>query len=127
FTTSALPAASDPSLSADGIMAFRGGRFVLDLDDDDDENGPPHSIPDRSRAGPSLDLIGDIMERTPAAPPSAPKPTSSASTGFPAHKNRVRQSAFKQRRTGTAQEAKSPPPAEQPSTDTRQEPMSIEE
>lgn len=109
-------------------MAFRGERFVLDLDDDDDDNddnaGAP-SIPDRSRAGPSLDLIGDIMERTPAAPPSAPKPASSASSGFPAHKNRVRQSAFKQRRTATAQDAKTPPPERQSAA--RQEPMSIEE
>ncbi|KAL1962753.1 hypothetical protein VTN77DRAFT_9207 [Rasamsonia byssochlamydoides] len=104
-------------------MAFRGERFVLDLSDDEDAgvNRPP-SIPDLSRAGPSLGLIGDIMERTPTtATPPAPKPASSASTGFPAHKNRVRQSAFKQRRTGTGQ------PQPRPGPDTRQESPSIEE
>ncbi|GAD92181.1 transcription factor Rba50 [Paecilomyces variotii No. 5] len=70
-------------------MAFRGERFVIDLPDDGDD-AP------QSPVAPSLDLIGDIMERTPTAAPPAPKPPS-ASNGFPARKRRAKLSTFKQR------------------------------
>lgn len=73
-------------------MAFRGERFVLDLDED----GPPEeSVPS------PFDLIGEIREREPtAATPPAPKPptATASSTGFPAHRRRNKPSSFKQRR-----------------------------
>ncbi|KAJ9236462.1 hypothetical protein DTO169E5_5734 [Paecilomyces variotii] len=78
-------------------MVFRGERFVIDLPDDGD--GDPAVV--QPPAGPSLDLIGDIMERTPTAAPPAPKPPS-ASNGFPAHRRRTKPSAFKQRMTAQA-------------------------
>ena len=74
-------------------MAFRGDRFVLDLDDDD---GDVDASADSSPL-PSLGLIGEIKERSPStAVPPAPKPPSGV--GFPQHRRRVKQSAFKQRR-----------------------------
>ncbi|KAE8372953.1 RPAP1-like protein [Aspergillus bertholletiae] len=72
-------------------MAFRGERFVLDLDSDDDQ--PSSAPPASSISLPGL--IGEIRERSPAAAPTPPKP---AAAGFPAHRRRVKQSAFKQRR-----------------------------
>ncbi|PKX91612.1 RPAP1 family protein [Aspergillus novofumigatus IBT 16806] len=104
-------------------MAFRGQRFTLNLDDDADLN--------LDSSQPSLDsspfgLIGEIRERSPsAAVPPAPKP-STASTGFPQHRRRVNQSAFKQRRANKQQES-SPPPAETPSTALSVEKKSIDE
>lgn len=80
-------------------MAFRGERFVLDFSDDgDDDHG--EGIPSTPHFS-SKDLIGDIKERTPDATttPSAPRPSSSSLTGFPSHKIRGKQSAFKQRRS----------------------------
>ncbi|OXV06396.1 hypothetical protein Egran_05836 [Elaphomyces granulatus] len=80
-------------------MAFRGERFVLNFsDDDDDDHG--EGIPSTPHFS-SKDLIGDIKERTTDATttPSAPRPSSSSSTGFPSHKIRSKQSAFKQRRS----------------------------
>ncbi|KAJ5864370.1 uncharacterized protein N7529_006286 [Penicillium soppii] len=68
-------------------MAFRGERFVLDLDD---ESGP--EIPSQS----PFSLVGEIQERVPStAIPPAPK--LSTSTGFPAPRQR-KPSSFKQRR-----------------------------
>ncbi|KNG80762.1 transcription factor Rba50 [Aspergillus nomiae NRRL 13137] len=72
-------------------MAFRGERFVLDLDSDDDQ--PSSAPPASSISLPGM--IGEIRERSPAAAPAPPKP---AAAGFPAHRRRVKQSAFKQRR-----------------------------
>ncbi|KAL1851825.1 hypothetical protein Plec18167_009464 [Paecilomyces lecythidis] len=77
-------------------MAFRGERFVIDLPDDGDGDGD--SAASSPQIAPSLDLIGDIMERTSTAAPPAPKPPS-ASNGFPAHRRRVKPSTFKQRMT----------------------------
>ncbi|KAE8395366.1 RPAP1-like protein [Aspergillus alliaceus] len=72
-------------------MAFRGERFVLDLDSD---NGQPSSAPPASSIS-IPGLIGEVRERSPAAAPAPPKP---AVAGFPAHRRRAKQSGFKQRR-----------------------------
>ncbi|KAE8362220.1 RPAP1-like protein [Aspergillus caelatus] len=72
-------------------MAFRGERFVVDLDSDDDQSSSAPPASSISLPG----LIGEIRERSPAAAPAPPKP---ATAGFPAHRRRVKQSAFKQRR-----------------------------
>ncbi|KAL4894309.1 RPAP1-like protein [Aspergillus ambiguus] len=77
-------------------MAFRGERFVLDLDSDDDlpeqssSDPPPLAVPG---------MIGEIQERSPTTVPAPPKPPT---TGFPAHRRRNRPSAFKQRRDASA-------------------------
>ncbi|KAF7171107.1 hypothetical protein CNMCM5623_003557 [Aspergillus felis] len=104
-------------------MAFRGQRFTLNLDDDQDLN--------LDSSQPSLDsspfgLIGEIRERSPsAAVPPAPKP-SAGSTGFPQHRRRVNQSAFKQRRVNKQQEP-SPPPASTPAASLSDEKKGIDE
>jgi hypothetical protein len=84
-------------------MAFRGERFVLDLDD---ESGAPE-IPS------PFSLIGEIQERAPStAIPPAPKPTSS-STGFPAPRQR-KPSSFKQRRADQSQTSSETPATDPP-------------
>ncbi|KAJ6153830.1 hypothetical protein N7470_006789 [Penicillium chermesinum] len=76
-------------------MAFRGERFVLDLDEPDGGEEPAPS---------PFSLIGEIRERAPTAAPPAPAPQPTASsTGFPAHRKR-KVSSFKQRRTGQSTE-----------------------
>jgi hypothetical protein len=71
-------------------MAFRGERFVLNLDD---ESGAPE-IPSQS----PFSLVGEIQERASStAIPPAPKLPTSTSTGFPAPRQR-KPSSFKQRR-----------------------------
>ncbi|CAG8024578.1 unnamed protein product [Penicillium olsonii] len=71
-------------------MAFRGERFVLDLDDD---SGTPE-IPSQA----PFSLIGEIQERAaPTAIPPPPKLPAPSSTGFPAPRPR-KPSSFKQRR-----------------------------
>ncbi|CAG7949496.1 unnamed protein product [Penicillium nalgiovense] len=93
-------------------MAFRGERFVLDLDE---ESGAPE-IPS------PFSLIGEIQERAPstAIPPAPKLPTSS--TGFPAPRQR-KPSSFKQRRAN-----QSTPPAPAPTEPTVQdEKISIDE
>ncbi|KAH1874552.1 hypothetical protein KXW42_005025 [Aspergillus fumigatus] len=105
-------------------MAFRGQRFTLNLDDDDADLDLDSSQP--SLGSSSFGLIGEIRERSPsAAIPPAPKP-STASTGFPQHRRRVNQSAFKQRRANRQQES-TPPPAATPSTTLSDEKKSIDE
>ncbi|PYH45005.1 RPAP1 family protein [Aspergillus saccharolyticus JOP 1030-1] len=78
-------------------MAFRGDRFILNLDDSDDEGLPPASSEGASTLA-IPGMIGEIRERSPAANPAPPtlKPTTAA--GFPAHRRRNKPSAFKQRR-----------------------------
>ncbi|KAF9892036.1 RNA polymerase II associated protein 1 [Aspergillus nanangensis] len=71
-------------------MAFRGERFVLDLDSDDD-----HHVPSDPSTLAVPGMIGEIRERSPTTAPAPPKPPT---TGFPAHRRRTKQSAFKQRR-----------------------------
>lgn len=70
---------------------FRGQRFELNLDDDEDgeKQQPQSSLPGA--------FVGDVLERKPssALPPSAPKLTSA--TGFPEHRKRNVESRFKQR------------------------------
>ncbi|KAF7715621.1 Uncharacterized protein PECH_000966 [Penicillium ucsense] len=76
-------------------MAFRGERFMVDLDDD------TITIPSDPAPSP-FSLIGEIKERAPtAATPSAPAPPSAtSSTGFPAHRRRTKTPSFKERRSG---------------------------
>ncbi|RDW86120.1 uncharacterized protein DSM5745_02762 [Aspergillus mulundensis] len=70
-------------------MAFRGERFDIDLDSDSESPAPTFAIPG---------VIGEIQERSPAAPPAPP--TLKSASGFPAHRRRApKQSAFKQRQT----------------------------
>ena len=79
-------------------MAFvKGERFQVDLDTEDGrETG---QIRQRTTPNAAFDFHGDIKERTLSAPksPTAPSLKETAS-GFPAHKKRVRVSAFKQQR-----------------------------
>ncbi|PYI00398.1 hypothetical protein BO78DRAFT_402097 [Aspergillus sclerotiicarbonarius CBS 121057] len=90
-------------------MAFRGERFTLDLDSDDDTapeasyDAPPGSS---SIAIPGM--IGEIRERSPTTAPAPPAPKPST-TGFPAHRRRAKPSAFKQRRAPTASAPASTP------------------
>ncbi|MCJ1399303.1 hypothetical protein MMC11_002505 [Xylographa trunciseda] len=80
-------------------MAIRGQRFHLDLDSEDDESHHPQDG-ETALSSLGLDFVRDVCERpgAPSAkPPVAPSLNSSA-TGFPAHKKRVRTSAFKQQR-----------------------------
>ncbi|KAJ5801359.1 uncharacterized protein N7518_003427 [Penicillium psychrosexuale] len=88
-------------------MAFRGERFLLDLDD---ESGAPE-IPS------PFSLIGEIQERAPptAIPPAPKLPTLSSSTGFPAPRPR-KPSSFKQRRAN-----QSTPPTPVPTQPTIQD------
>lgn len=75
-------------------MAFRGQRFVLDLDDDEDQSAPvidPQDTSSFSLPG----MIGEIRERSPTVAPAPPTPPTA---GFPAHRRRAKPSAFKQRR-----------------------------
>ena len=79
-------------------MTFRGERFELDLDSEEDVAAQAprlSSLPNTT----SLDLnfIKDIAERAPLATsvPTPPKLKSSG-TGFPAHKKRTKPSRFRQ-------------------------------
>ncbi|KAJ5692127.1 RNA polymerase II-associated protein 1 N-terminal [Penicillium macrosclerotiorum] len=75
-------------------MAFRGERFLVNLDDE------TPTIPNDPVPSP-FSLVGEIREREPsnATPPAPAPPTPSASlTGFPAHRRRNKPSSFKQRR-----------------------------
>ncbi|KAJ5548691.1 hypothetical protein N7513_005925 [Penicillium frequentans] len=94
-------------------MAFRGERFVLDLEDEG--NPPENPVPS------PFSLIGEIQERDPApAAPPAPTPTAS-STGFPAHRRRNKPSSFKQRRSEQAAQAAEPVQSNETSTPTTQD------
>ncbi|KAJ5766459.1 uncharacterized protein N7511_004075 [Penicillium nucicola] len=85
-------------------MAFRGERFVLDLDGD--EGAPEIPSP--------FSLVGEIQERAPSAA-KPPVPTLSSSTGFPAPRQR-KPSSFKQRR---AQQSAPAPSTEEPVQDEK--------
>ena len=90
-------------------MAFRGERFVLDLDSDDDT--APEAFGDAPPGSSSISIpgmIGEIRERSPAAAPAPPAPKPST-TGFPAHRRRAKPSAFKQRRAPAASAPASAP------------------
>lgn len=97
---------------------LRGQRFTIDLSEDEaDESASPSRM--RQTVTPSISsaFIGDIVERTPAAP-SAPK-MKTTPTGFPEHKKRSKVSAFKKQRsevpnTITAQSANTIVPSGQP-------------
>ncbi|KAJ5460218.1 Transcription factor Rba50 [Penicillium daleae] len=84
-------------------MAFRGERFVVDLDDD------TVTIPSDPIPSP-FSLIGEIREREPTAatPPAPALPSSASSTGFPAHRRRKTPS-FKERRAEQKAAATVPP------------------
>jgi len=92
-------------------MDFRGQRFTIDLSDDDDngdgETGATSSLPSNATPSFASAFIGDIKER-PTQAATAPK-LKSSSTGFPEHKKRVRVSAFKKQRGGSAVSAPADP------------------
>ena len=90
-------------------MAFRGERFVIDLDSDEE------NVPDSSTIA-IPGMIGEIRERSPAAAPAPPTLKAPSTTGFPAPRRRAKPSAFKQRQQGkteTPAEASSPPVSEE--------------
>ncbi|KAL4884986.1 RPAP1-like protein [Aspergillus karnatakaensis] len=74
-------------------MALQGERFTVDLDSDT-EDQTPYATSTLAIPG----VIGEIQERTPPAAPPAP-PTLKSASGFPLHRRRVKQSAFKQRQS----------------------------
>ena len=76
-------------------MALRGQRFELDLDADDFTPIPLPERPEHTSNNP--DLVNEIKERNPAAPPAPPKLKNSR-TGFPEHRKRTNVSAFKQQK-----------------------------
>ncbi|PYI30780.1 hypothetical protein BP00DRAFT_426172 [Aspergillus indologenus CBS 114.80] len=78
-------------------MVFRGDRFILNLDSDDEQEELPPASSEGASTLAIPGMIGEIRERSPAANPAPPmlKPTT---TGFPAHRRRNKPSAFKQRR-----------------------------
>ncbi|MCJ1356942.1 MAG: hypothetical protein MMC33_006938 [Icmadophila ericetorum] len=91
---------------------FRGQRFHVNLNSDDDEDDG--DVGDESvqssrwpGAAPQVldpDFVRDVTERSAdvdAKPPSPPK-FKSTETGFPAHKKRLKSSAFKKQRKGHA-------------------------
>lgn len=82
-------------------MSLRGQRFELDLDAEE-FTPKPLGLPEAQLTSESS-LVGEIKERSPTSPPTAPKPRDSK-TGFPAHKKRSNLSAFRQQRA--AQDAK---------------------
>lgn len=80
-------------------MDFRGQRFTVSLsDDDEDEVGEASNTPSDNLSPFTSAFVADIKERTPK-PPMAPQ-LKSSTTGFPAHKKRIRLSAFKKQRAG---------------------------
>ncbi|RAH43337.1 RPAP1 family protein [Aspergillus brunneoviolaceus CBS 621.78] len=78
-------------------MVFRGDRFILNLDSEDEQEELPPASSEGASTLAIPGMIGEIRERAPAANPAPPtlKPTT---TGFPAHRRRNKPSAFKQRR-----------------------------
>ncbi|KAL5337530.1 RPAP1-like protein [Aspergillus crustosus] len=108
-------------------MAFHGERFAVDLDSDP-EDQPQPSTSTLNIPG----VIGDIQERSPAAPPGPPGPPGppapptlkSGSSGFPLHRRRAKQSAFKERQTQSLKSATKP---ERPSSGIQDERTVIQE
>ncbi|KAL4786433.1 RPAP1-like protein [Aspergillus varians] len=82
-------------------MAFRGERFDLDLDSEPEDRAPASAFTFNIPG-----VIGEIQERSPAAPPAPP--TLKPASGFPAHRRRTKQSAFKQRQAQPKATAKEP-------------------
>jgi len=78
-------------------MDLKGQRFAIELSDDDDEAGPKSKSPPSEPSFGVSAFIGNIKERSPTAPPSAPTLKTTA-TGFPEHRKRTRISVFKQQR-----------------------------
>ncbi len=95
-------------------MAVRGERFSIDLSSTDgardaDPLGQNGSGLSEFTSG----FLGDIQERTTSNSPTAPLPPRPKSfvTGFPAHRNRERLSAFIKQRTQTTKDPSSQPRA----------------
>ncbi|KAI5296706.1 hypothetical protein KEM55_005725, partial [Ascosphaera atra] len=84
---------------------FRGERFRVDISDDEEDA----QIPQSDAVIPGMIQVGDIKERNASAPPP-PAPKATTTTGFPEHKKRTRQSAFRRQRAG----APDPPRQTQP-------------
>jgi len=90
-------------------MDLKGQRFAVDFSDDDDDDDTTATAPALKSSVPSSEpafglsaFIGNIKERSPTAPPSAPTLKTTA-TGFPEHKKRARVSVFKQQRGAAEQ------------------------
>ncbi|KAL4940116.1 hypothetical protein BDV06DRAFT_230572 [Aspergillus oleicola] len=98
-------------------MAFHGERFEVNLDSDP-EDIPPATSSTLAIPG----VIGEIQERSPAAPPAPP--TLKSTSGFPAHRRRAKPSAFKQRQ---AQPKSTTAGSEETFTDPQDEKAAIEE
>ncbi|KAA8645478.1 hypothetical protein EYZ11_009734 [Aspergillus tanneri] len=92
-------------------MACRGQRFVLDLDSDNDHPSSTLDPPPDPSSISFPGMIGEIRERSTTVAPTPPKPPS---TGFPAHRRRAKQSAFKQRREASSAAAKTSTSASSP-------------
>ena len=90
-----------------GIMNFKGERFHIPLDEDDQYDEEELKYINASKPqDPSLfgnAFVKDVQERstTSVRPPVAPK-SQITSNGFPAHKKRTAVSRFKQARAGVA-------------------------
>ncbi|KAL8780571.1 MAG: hypothetical protein Q9203_000690 [Teloschistes exilis] len=83
-------------------MAVRGRRFHVDLDVDDESPQQQIGEGQTSSRNPWC-LVTDIRERSPSAAPKPPSPSKLRSSrgGFPAHTNRTKSSAFRQRKAGS--------------------------
>ncbi|KAL8663822.1 MAG: hypothetical protein Q9202_003507 [Teloschistes flavicans] len=82
-------------------MAVRGQRFNVDLDVDDES--PQHQTGQAPSSRSPWSLVTDIQERSPSTAPKPPSPSKviSSQSGFPAHTNGTRSSAFRQRKAGS--------------------------
>ncbi|KAL8735556.1 MAG: hypothetical protein Q9166_000724 [cf. Caloplaca sp. 2 TL-2023] len=78
-------------------MAFRGQRFRVDLDSDEQIDQQSDGLDRVTTCGP-WSLVADIQERSPASDPKPPSPPKikTSQRGFPAHKKRSKSSASKQ-------------------------------
>lgn len=99
----------DPGHTLAPVMAMRGERFSLNLDEDADFLGGP-SIP--SDLMPRGGFIKDIVEKPISSSPVAPTlPSRASASGFPEHKKRFpKQSTFKQQQAQRQPQPTQPPP-----------------
>lgn len=97
--------------TADKMENLRGERFQVDLEDGDEEDS--RNQQDALPQLPSFSMVGDVLERAPAAPKPPSVPTvKSSNTGFPAHRKRNPVSKFKQKRAEAGQHGQSTAPGQ---------------